>query len=447
MAGRHLQFTKRQGARSRFRIMSYESSAHVVAIIPARGGSKGVPGKNLRLVGGRSLLARAIASCRAATTIAAVYVSTDDEVIAIAAREAGAQVITRPGDIAGDTATSESALLHALDVIAPRLGPQPAAPEVLVFVQCTSPFIDPADLDAAVDLVRRGEADAAFSGVETYDFLWRSPDQGLQNAPFVIGQNHDASVRPRRQDRRPDFRETGAFYVMAVDGFLTHRHRFFGRTVVVGVNELTAIEIDTPAELAIADAIAAVIEPPTPLTIEQIAIEQIAIDVVVTDFDGVHTPDTVYVGQDGQETVRVSRSDGMGVELLSASGRRLLIMSKETNPVVSARAAKLGVEVLQSVNNKADALQAWLCANNVSADRTAYLGNDVNDLGPMAVVGWPIAVADARDEVREAARLILTRRGGDGAVRELCDLVLAGDLSDAASERAESAERLPALVP
>jgi YrbI family 3-deoxy-D-manno-octulosonate 8-phosphate phosphatase len=102
----------------------------------------------------------------------------------------------------------------------------------------------------------------------------------------------------------------------------------------------------------------------------------------------------------------------------------LVIVSKETNPVVGARAAKLRVEVQQGVDDKISAVRGWLEQHRIPAARAAYLGNDVNDAGPMSLVGWPIAVADARPEILGLARLRLTQPGGRGAVRELCDLVV-----------------------
>ena len=124
-------------------------SPRVIAIIPARGGSKGVPGKNLRRVGGRSLVARAVDACLAARLVDAVYVSTDDADIAKSAEAAGAEVIMRPAQLSGDTASSEAALLHALD----QLIMVDDEPEVLVFVQCTSPFIASDDLDRGIELI------------------------------------------------------------------------------------------------------------------------------------------------------------------------------------------------------------------------------------------------------------------------------------------------------
>lgn len=395
------------------------ASAHraVVAIIPARGGSQGVPGKNLRPIGGVPLVARAVRACRAAKRIDHIFVSTDDPAIVEVARSAGAEVINRPAELAGHTATSESALLHGLDEVADR----GIDAGVLVFVQCTSPFIRPQDLSAAVALVSEGAADSAFSGIETYEFLWRDADGGVDpGTGAMVGQNHDAAYRPRRQDRRPDFRETGAFYAMSVDGFRRARHRFFGRTRVVPVSELASLEIDTAEELALADAFANVLDAP-----DTDPLSPLDVDAVITDFDGVHTPDTAFVDQNGRESVQVSRADGLGVSFLRRAGIPFLICSRERNRVVTARAAKLDVEVLQSVTDKRTVILDWLADAGIDPSRAAYVGNDVNDLAPMAAVGWPIAVADAHPEVLKAARVVLTKRGGHGAVREVCERVAA----------------------
>ncbi len=382
---------------------------NTVAVIPARGGSKGVPGKNLRRVGGVTLIERAVRACRAARHIDQVYVSTDDADIAYTAELAGAEVIIRPSELAGDTASSESALLHALD----QLAVVGEGPQVLVFVQCTSPFIDPATVDRGVELISTGQADSAFSAVATHEFLWRSvTGDGL---PLLAGQNHDAAFRPRRQDRQPDYRETGAFYVMAVPGFQAHRHRFFGRVAPVAVSAATAVDIDTGEDLVLANAVAGLTDTPT---------AELAVDVVFTDFDGVHTDDSALVDQNGRESVRVSRADGLGVARLREIGVPLVIVSKETNPVVGARAAKLRVEVQQGVDDKITAVREWLERHRIPAARAAYLGNDVNDAGAMSLVGWPVAVADARPEILALARLRLNQPGGHGAVRELCDLVV-----------------------
>jgi len=378
-----------------------DAPSKVIAIIPARGGSKGVPGKNLKKVGGISLVARAVAAATAAESIDAVYVSTDDAAIAAAARSAGATVIDRPDELAGDSASSEAALLHAL-------GSLPFDPQVVVFIQATSPFIDPADLDAAVTRVLEDESDVVFAARKTHAFLWRVTESG------AVGVNHDASFRLRRQDLEPQFQETGAFYVMRAAGFAASKFRFFGRIGVAVVDDLTAIDIDSADDLELATRIAPMVTPRG----------MIEVDAVVTDFDGVHTDDRVHLSADGTEFVSASRADGMGVSLLRRAGLALLIISSETNPVVTARADKLMVEVLQSVDDKAAALARWAAAQHLDLNRVAYVGNDVNDLGCMGMVGWPIAVADAHPLVLAAARVVLSAKGGRGAIRELADRML-----------------------
>jgi YrbI family 3-deoxy-D-manno-octulosonate 8-phosphate phosphatase len=376
-----------------------------VAVIPARGGSKGVPGKNLERVGGVPLVVRAVRAALQAG-IPTVCVSTDDVGIAAAVREAGGTVIERPADLSGDTATSESALQHALSV----LEQQGLRPQVLAFLQATSPFLDPRGLRAAVDRVLGGAEDVVFSAFETYAFLWR------ENPDGAVGVNHDASTRPRRQDREPHLQETGAFYVMRADGFRQAGHRFFGRVGVERVAEDLALEIDTPAELQRARQLAALLPE---------AGEPIDVDGLVMDFDGVHTDDLVLVSTDGEEAVRVSRSDGLGLGLLRNAGLPMLILSKEQNPVVSARGRKLGIEVRQGVDDKLPALQAWAEERVLSLSRLAFIGNDINDVPCLRAVGWPIVVPDAPRSIRSEARVVLKRSGGNGALRELADLILA----------------------
>ncbi|MGK9221896.1 HAD hydrolase family protein [Microbacterium barkeri] len=145
---------------------------------------------------------------------------------------------------------------------------------------------------------------------------------------------------------------------------------------------------------------------------------------VVTDFDGVHTDDTAFVDADGREFVRVSRSDGMGVSLLRRAGIPFLILSTETNGVVAARARKLRVDVRQGLDDKAAALREWADAQGVALADVAYLGNDVNDLPCLRIVGWPVAVPRSHPDVLAIARVVLHRAGGDGAVRELAERVL-----------------------
>ncbi|MGJ7877280.1 cytidylyltransferase domain-containing protein [Streptomyces rochei] len=393
----------------------------VLAVIPARGGSKGVPAKNLAPVGGVPLVARAVRECRAARLVTDVVVSTDDQAIAAAAREAGAEVVLRPAAIAGDTATSEAAVLHAMDSHEALHG---APVDVVLLVQCTSPFIAREDIDGVAAAVAENGADTAVTVAPFHGFVWR--DGADEDGPEAGGHgvNHDKSHRPRRQDRPQDLLETGAAYAMAAAGFREHRHRFFGRTELVRTDPARVLEIDDPHDLARARALAPLFDAARPGALPTAA----DIDAVVLDFDGTQTDDRVLIDSEGREFVSVHRGDGLGIAALRRSGLTMLILSTEQNPVVAARARKLKLPVLHGIDRKDLALKQWCEEQGIAPERVLYVGNDVNDLPCFALVGWPVAVASAHDVVRGAARAVTTVPGGDGAIREIASWILGPSL-------------------
>ncbi|MFE9995914.1 cytidylyltransferase domain-containing protein [Streptomyces avermitilis] len=417
------------------------SVRRVLAVIPARGGSKGVPAKNLLPVGGVPLVARAVRECRATRLVTDVVVSTDDHAIAAAAREAGAEVVLRPAAIAGDTATSEAAVLHAMDTHEALHG---AAVDVVLLVQCTSPFIVREDVDGVVHAIVGKGADTALTVAPFHGFVWRDAD----DAPGALGAgraaveggtdtlvtgtatsggygiNHDKSFRPRRQDRPQDLLETGAVYGMDATGFREARHRFFGRTELVRTDPARVLEIDDPHDLARARALAPLFDANRPGALPTAE----DIDAVVLDFDGTQTDDRVLIDSDGREFVSVHRGDGLGIAALRRSGLTMLILSTEQNPVVAARARKLKIPVLHGIDRKDLALKQWCEEQGIAPERVLYVGNDVNDLPCFALVGWPVAVASAHDVVRGAARAVTTVPGGDGAIREIASWILGPSL-------------------
>ncbi|MFJ8188561.1 cytidylyltransferase domain-containing protein [Streptomyces sp. NPDC096094] len=397
------------------------SVRRVLAVIPARGGSKGVPAKNLAPVGGVPLVARAVRECRATRLVTDVVVSTDDQTIATAAREAGAEVVLRPAAIAGDTATSEAAVLHAMDAHEALHG---AAVDVVLLVQCTSPFIVREDIDGVAGAVAEGGADTAVTVAPFHGFVWRDGADEGHGEEGGRGVNHDKSYRPRRQDRPQDLLETGAAYAMAAPGFRKHQHRFFGRTELVRTDPARVLEIDDPHDLARARALAPFFDAARPGALPTAA----DIDAVVLDFDGTQTDDRVLIDSDGREFVSVHRGDGLGIAALRRSGLTMLILSTEVNPVVAARARKLKLPVLHGIDRKDLALKQWCEEQGIAPERVLYVGNDVNDLPCFALVGWPVAVASAHDAVRGAARAVTTVPGGDGAIREIASWILGPSL-------------------
>ena len=145
------------------------------------------------------------------------------------------------------------------------------------------------------------------------------------------------------------------------------------------------------------------------------------IEAVVFDFDGVFTDNRVFVFQDGYEAVVCNRADGFGINRLRHLGIEMLILSTEINPVVTQRAHKLNLPVIQSVEDKLVVLLEWAKRKKIRMEHIAFLGNDINDQTCLEKVGMPVVVADAMPEVKPFARIILKKDGGKGAVREFCD--------------------------
>ena len=143
---------------------------------------------------------------------------------------------------------------------------------------------------------------------------------------------------------------------------------------------------------------------------------------IAFDFDGVFTDNMVYVLQDGSEAVRCNRSDGIGLQKLRKLKIEMVILSTESNPVVSARAQKLKIRCFQNCEDKRKTLQNLARESGISLDQVAFVGNDINDQACLDCVGLPIVVKDAHEDVVSIARYQTKKPGGHGAVREVCDL-------------------------
>lgn len=207
-----------------------------VAIIPARGGSKGIPGKNIKPFLGVPLIGHMIRAALAAETIDDVIVSSDDDKILEVAKDFGADVLKRPPEISGDEASSEAAVLHAIEIHEACRNA-----EIVLFLQCTSPLTTSTQIDRVVNTLEDKKADMSFSVVEVHAFLWEIAPDGTG-----IGINHDSTKpRQRRQDRPPQYRETGAIYALRKDGFAASGQRFFGKSMPVVLEDAVEIDLDT----------------------------------------------------------------------------------------------------------------------------------------------------------------------------------------------------------
>lgn len=218
----------------------------VVAIIPARGGSKGIPGKNLRLVCGKPLLAWSIMQARAAKSIDSVWVSSDSNDILAVAEEYGAIAIRRPEGLSGDAASSESAWLHGLEEIE-HAG---ANIDLIVGMQATSPIRDGSDLDAAIGQVKRERLDSLLTVTEVEDFFnWRIGSNGPESV------NYDYRSRKMRQLIEKRFLENGSFYIFRPEILRAFNNRLGGKIGMHVMERHKMFQIDNPEDIVLCESI------------------------------------------------------------------------------------------------------------------------------------------------------------------------------------------------
>ena len=148
------------------------------------------------------------------------------------------------------------------------------------------------------------------------------------------------------------------------------------------------------------------------------------IKMMVCDFDGVMTDNRVIVDENGKESVICNRADYLGIELLKKKGIEVIVISKEKNKVVKARCNKLEIPCIQGINDKLSILKNEIMKKNLMPENVCFIGNDINDIDCIKYVGLGIAVNDSYPEVKEVATIITKKKGGEGAVREVADIIL-----------------------
>jgi N-acylneuraminate cytidylyltransferase len=217
----------------------------IAAVIPARGGSKGIKDKNLIELCGKPLLAWSIEQAKSCPDVDTVFVTSDSPRILEVARVHGAGAIVRPAALATDTASSEDALLHAIDVIESDRG----AIDLVVFLQATSPLRKPGDISAAIAAVRSQDADSHFSSVRMDDVcLWTA-----SNGTPIDSVTYNYRQRGRRQDRQPYLLENGSIYVFKPEVLRRERNRLGGRIVVSTMEPWQAFEVDSIEDLPLCE--------------------------------------------------------------------------------------------------------------------------------------------------------------------------------------------------
>jgi YrbI family 3-deoxy-D-manno-octulosonate 8-phosphate phosphatase len=402
--------------------------ARTIALIPARGGSKGIPRKNIRQFAGYPLIAYSIAAGLQAERVTRVLVSTDDEEIAVVARAWGAETpFLRPAELAQDDTPDLPVFRHALEWLAEN---ENYHPDVVIQLRPTSPIRPKGCVDAAVDtLLTHAGADSVRGVVpagQNPHKMWRLPPGGegpMENLLNVEGIPEPYNAP--RQSLPPVYWQTG--HIDAIRASVILNGSMSGQAVYpLLIDPRFTVDLDNLSDWARAEWLAnsAGLDMVWPGRPRRPLPERV--ELLVLDFDGVVTDNRVWTDEDGHEMVAALRSDSLMLGRLKEAGVAVVVLSSEVNPVVAARAKKMGAEAIHGVgiHDKGRVLRELLETRNLDPSRVVYVGNDLNDLPCFAIAGWAVAVADAYPEVLRAADYVTSRAGGAGAVREVCEVIL-----------------------
>jgi len=402
-------------------------NSEILALIPARGGSKGIPRKNIRSFAGYPLIAWSIAAAKQSEFVTRIIVSTDDEEIAAIAREWGAEApFLRPAEISQDKTTDLPVFEHALKWLEDVEGYHP---DIVVQLRPTSPVRPLTMLDDAIRILIEHEDADCVRGVipaaQNPFKMWRLDGDNKPLTPLLKVDGIAEPYNAPRQILPPVYWQTG--HIDAIRTSTIARKKSLTGDVIYPllIDPKYTIDIDSLPDW---EKYEALVYSGLPMVSPGKARKSMpeTIKLIICDFDGVVTNNLVLTDENGKETVSASRSDSMHIKRLRELGVEVMILSSEPNSVVKARAKKMGVEAIHGIGmqDKGRVMREVLAQKNVAAENVIYVGNDLNDLPCFEIAGWSVAVADAYPEVIRAADFVLTKAGGHGAIRELCEIIL-----------------------
>lgn len=398
----------------------------ILAVIPARGGSKGIPRKNIKKFAGYPLIAYSIQAALNSKYVTRTIVSTDDLEIADVARSFGAEIpFLRPEEFAQDTTLDFPVFENLLEILADK---ENYVPDFVIQLRPTSP-IRPVDLvDDAIDIILGdSEIDSVRgvvpSGQNPYK-MWKIDTENGWMTGLLSVEGIPEPYNSARQALPNTYWQTGHIDVIRTNVITQQKSMSGKRIKPIHINPDFTVDIDKPSDWKRAEWL--VWNSGLDMVVPGKKRRQLPekIELVVFDFDGVMTDDKVYVNQDGIEMVAANRRDGMGVSLMHKAGIKMIVMSSEKNLVVRERCKKLHLPVIQGIEEKSSILRNYLTENNIDNNNVIYIGNDVNDLPCFPIVGCALVPSDAHPSAIRLADMVLQHNGGQGAVREICDLIL-----------------------
>lgn len=378
-----------------------------LAFIPVRGGSKSIELKNIKQFCGKPLVYWTAFACENCEEIDEVIIATDSEEIKNCVLAFGFKKISiymREAENASDTSSTESVLLEYIQK------KKPASHDALVLVQATSPFTSSENISDALKLYKKGY-DSLLSCARSKRFIWNENGTPL---------NYDYNNRPRRQDFKGTLIENGALYINKIENIILHQNRVNGSIALFEMPEYTFTELDEPEDWYVGEKI---MRKHSPLFKEP---TKKNIRILLSDVDGVLTDAGMYYTENGDEFKKFNTYDGMAFEILRQNGIKGGIITKEDRQLVKRRALKLKLDYEYSgINNKLEILKEICDKEQISFSQVAYIGDDINDVEVLKVVGLAACPANARNEVKEIPGIIqLETSGGNGVIRELISHII-----------------------
>lgn len=374
-----------------------------VALMPLRAGSKSIPGKNNKILAGRPLFSWSLAEAVKAGCFDELAVATDCPETAALAKKMFPETVTvigRSAASATDTAATEQVMLEYQEQ---------ADFDALCLVQATSPLTRAAHFQEARALFEAGDYDSLVTVTPFRRLLWDRAGKPL---------NYDPARRPRRQDCSGVLVENGAFYFTRARVLRTQRCRLGGAVAVYEMPQETLVEVDEPEDWLRAEQL---------LLRRRRAGEgpELEIRGLVVDVDGVLTDGGMYYSGRGEAMKKFDTRDAKGLELLRARGIRVAVITAENSAAVRSRMKKLQItDYYPGVRDKLPTLREVAQGWETALANIAYIGDDLGDRECLQAVGLAACPADAVGEIRACADYVCARGGGNGAVRELCDLIL-----------------------
>ena len=376
----------------------------VIAFIAARGGSKSILKKNIKLFCGKPLIYWSLQELQD-SNVNEIIVSTDcDETksLVISFKLSKVIVFDRSKDNALDSSSTESAMLEYIN------HSNVDDNNTFMLVQLTSPFTKALDFNNGIKLFTK--YDSVLSCSESKRFFWKD------GKPL----NYDIYNRPRRQDFDGELMENGAFYISSVSNLKSTSNRISGNIGIYKMPAYTSIEIDEEEDWIVAESLM------KRFIIKDTIIDFSKIKIFLSDVDGVLTDAGMYYTENGDEIKKFSTYDGMGFQLLQKSGIKVGILTTENRKLNKNRANKLGLDFdFHGAKNKLKVVQDLCKQERISIDEVAYIGDDINCYKLLCNVGIAACPNNAVLKVKSIPNIVkLNRNGGDGVVREFVEFFL-----------------------